>query len=40
VEDIRDFQFSSLKRATAQQEKVVGDFIEALNLAKPNANGE
>mmetsp|Transcript_14544 Transcript_14544/g.12349 ORF Transcript_14544/g.12349 Transcript_14544/m.12349 type:complete len:145 (+) Transcript_14544:1012-1446(+) len=34
VEDIRDYQFTSLKESTAQQQKVVGDFIDALDLMK------
>jgi len=34
VEDIRDYQFNSLKEATGQQEKVIGDFIDILDLMK------
>ena len=32
VEDIRDFQFSSLDQCSAQQEEVVGKFIDSLDL--------
>jgi len=34
VEDIRDYQFNSLKDATSQQQQVVGDFIDSLDLMK------
>ena len=37
VEDIRDFQFSSLDSCTIQQEEIVGKFIDSLDLEK---NGE
>ena len=32
AEDFRDYPFNSLKEANKQQEKVMGDFIDALDL--------
>eukprot|EP00331_Platyophrya_macrostoma_P017586 CAMPEP_0176474710 /NCGR_PEP_ID=MMETSP0127-20121128/43185_1 /TAXON_ID=938130 /ORGANISM="Platyophrya macrostoma, Strain WH" /LENGTH=729 /DNA_ID=CAMNT_0017870191 /DNA_START=31 /DNA_END=2220 /DNA_ORIENTATION=+ len=32
VEDLRDYQFNSLKEANTQQMKVMGDFIDSLDL--------
>jgi len=40
VEDIRDYQFTSLKDCTPQQEKVIGEFIDALDLMKGGEAGE
>jgi len=40
VEDIRDYQFNSLKESTAQQQKVIGDFIDVLDLMKCEEDDE
>ena len=34
IEDIRDFQFESLKECTQKQEDVVSKFIDSLDLNK------
>jgi len=40
VEDIRDYQFESLKECTIKQEEVVSKFIDSLDLEKEDENGE
>lgn len=40
VEDLRDYQFMSLKECTTQQEKAMGEFIETLDLMKVEDEGD
>jgi ATP-dependent DNA helicase 2 subunit 2 len=40
VEDMRDYQFESLKESTTNQQKVIGEFIKSLSLEREEEDGE
>lgn len=40
IEDIRDYQFESLKECTVKQEEIVSKFIDSLDLEKEDEDGE